>query len=56
MNKISSLNLAPKLVPIFLVFGFLPAIALFSVYAAGKRTIGRFGPNLEEFLTSARSV
>lgn len=39
MNKVNNLNLTPKLVMILLVFGVLPAVALFSVYEVGKGTL-----------------
>jgi hypothetical protein len=38
MAKIQNLNLTPKLVMILLIFGILPAIALFTVYEVGKET------------------
>lgn len=38
MAKIQNLNLTPKLVMILLIFGILPAIALFSVFEVGKET------------------
>lgn len=39
MAKIQNLNLTPKLVMILLIFGILPAIALFTVYEVGKDTL-----------------